>query len=130
MTSPTFSPTFTPGRNIAMKVPAHEYDRTVTFYRDVLGFKELTDPADSSTDTTRFEFGNKVLWIDRVPGMSQAELWLEIETDDVEAAAAHLTQYGGARCDDIDPLPSSLNGFWLSSPCNIIHLIAQRDDER
>ena len=28
---------FEPGRNIAMKIPTHEHESTVRFYRDVLG---------------------------------------------------------------------------------------------
>ncbi|MGD8293677.1 MAG: VOC family protein [Desulfobacterales bacterium] len=35
-------PKFSPGKNIAMKVPTHEYDNTVAFYRDILGFEEVT----------------------------------------------------------------------------------------
>jgi len=35
-------PTFQPGRNIAMKVPAHEYQRTLAFYRETLALEELT----------------------------------------------------------------------------------------
>ena len=119
--------TYAPGRNIAMKVPAHEYAQAVAFYRDVLRLQEIAEPADSSTDTTRFQFGDKVLWIDRVPGMSQAEIWLEIKTNNAEAASNELLQHGTARCDGIEALPPSVNGFWLSSPCNVIHLITQRD---
>ena len=37
-------------------------------------------------ETTAFEFGASTLWIDRVASMSQAELWLEIVTDDTAAA--------------------------------------------
>lgn len=37
------TPKFLPGRNIAMKVPDHEYQQTATFYRDILGFEELQD---------------------------------------------------------------------------------------
>jgi catechol 2,3-dioxygenase-like lactoylglutathione lyase family enzyme len=33
---------FAAGRNIAMKVPPHQYEATVGFYRDVLGLKEIT----------------------------------------------------------------------------------------
>ncbi|HBR99063.1 MAG TPA: hypothetical protein DD979_17040 [Gammaproteobacteria bacterium] len=33
------TPRFQAGRNIAMKVPPHQYDATVRFYRDTLGFQ-------------------------------------------------------------------------------------------
>ena len=34
-------PKFKPGKNIAIKVPVHEFDKTVAFYRDILGFEEI-----------------------------------------------------------------------------------------
>lgn len=116
-------PTFQAGRNIAMKVPAHEYERTVAFYRDILGFPLLADTPPGSAETAGFEFGDKVLWIDKVAGISQAELWLEVTTDDVEGAAAHFSRHGCARRDEIEPLPEGFSGFWLASPCNVIHLV-------
>ncbi|MFH7325697.1 VOC family protein [Desulfurivibrio sp. C05AmB] len=118
------APKYAPGRNIAIKVPPHEFDQTVAFYRDVLGFPELEDPASGSTESVRFRFGDKVLWIDRAPAMSQAEIWLEIETADITAAAAHLGQNQIVRCDAIEPLPASFKGFWLTSPANIVHLLS------
>lgn len=116
-------PQYAPGRNIAMKVPTHEYEQTVAFYRDALGFTEMEDSVPSSTESSRFAFGDKILWIDCVPGLSQAELWLEVVTDDVEMAASHLEASGCARRDEIEPLPDGFRGFWVSSPANIIHLV-------
>lgn len=116
-------PAFRAGRNIAMKVPAHEYERTVDFYRNVLGFRQLADTTPGSAETVAFEFGDRVLWIDLVPGLSQAELWLEITADDLDAAAEHLRRNGCARRDEIEPLPEGFGGFWIASPCNIIHLV-------
>jgi catechol 2,3-dioxygenase-like lactoylglutathione lyase family enzyme len=113
-----------PGRNIAMKVPPHQYEATVQFYRDVLGFKELTAHAPA----VGFEFGSKNLWIDRVPGMSQTEIWLEVVTNDKDAAAEYLQSAGAIRCDDIEPLPEGLEAFWISSPSSIIHLVCTSSD--
>ncbi|WP_116474524.1 VOC family protein [Zobellella maritima] len=116
--------TFEPGKNIAMKIPAHEYENTVRFYRDVLRFKELT----GSGDTPRFEFGDKVLWLDCMPGLSQSEIWLEVITNDIGKASEYLKDKGCHRRDEIEPLPSGLKAFWISSPSNIIHLVATSDD--
>ena len=118
----SMTPSFQPGRNIAMKVPAHEYAATVSFYRNVLGFKELSSPL--SEETPRFAFGDKVLWIDRVAGISQAEIWLEVVTDDIEQASEYLQQEGCQRRDEVEPLPEGFEAFWLSSPSNIIHLVS------
>jgi hypothetical protein len=69
---------FTQGRNIAMKVPGHEYDETAAFYRDVLGLRQVVEPASSSTESARCDFGEKAL------SLSQAEIWLEVCTSDVD----------------------------------------------
>ncbi len=112
---------FTAGRNIAMKVPPHLYEVTIEFYRDMIGLKEITQHAPSIV----FEFGSNNLWIDLVPGISQAEIWLEVVTDDLEAASATLAQAGIVRCDYIEPLPEGFQGFWISSPASIIHLVCK-----
>jgi catechol 2,3-dioxygenase-like lactoylglutathione lyase family enzyme len=115
---------FSAGRNIAMKLPPHVFDATVQFYRDVLGLKELTSHAPS----VGFEFGSNNLWLDRVPGISQAETWLEVVTSDIDAASQHLELAGVVRCDDIEPLPPGFQGFWISSPASIVHLVCQENE--
>jgi len=112
---------FSAGRNIAMKVPPHVYDDTVRFYRDVLGFRELPEFRPSVV----FEFGGNNLWIDRAPGLSQAEVWLEVRTSDLAAAEERLAAAQVVRCDEIEPLPEGLKAFWVSSPASIIHLVRQ-----
>lgn len=116
------NPTYSGGRNIAMKVPPHQYDETVRFYRDVIGLAQIGghEPA------VGFHFGANQLWIDQAPGMSQAEIWLEIVMDDKDAAADHLAKAGIARRDEIEPLGPDFNGFWVSSPSSIIHLVDEK----
>lgn len=113
---------FLPGRNIAMKIPAHEYGNTVRFYREVLQLKELSDK--SLDETPRFEFGDKVLWLDCMPNLSQAEIWLEIVASDTDEASRYLQAHGCHRRDGIEPLPDGFNAFWIASPSNIIHLVS------
>ena len=110
---------FQAGRNIAMKVPPHQFDATVSFYKDLIGLPHLS----SNDDSESFAFGTMRLWIDRVPSLSQAEIWLDIQCDDTENAAKLLNVPGVARCDDIEPLPDGLDGFWIANPAGIIHLI-------
>lgn len=116
-------PRFQPGNNIAMKIPPHEYQATVHFYRRTLGLHELSSP--DADETPRFAFGDKVLWLDCVPTLSQSEIWLEVVTDDVEQAASYLKEQGCHRRDEIEPLPDGFKAFWISSPPNIIHLVSQ-----
>lgn len=114
---------FSAGKNIAMKVPAHEFEQTIRFYRDVLGFEVLEDIASDSDDSVAFAFGDTILWVDKAAALSQAEIWLEIVTEDVESAAYYLRQQGCFRRDEIEVLPQDFRGFWISSPANIIHLV-------
>lgn len=120
-------PLFRPGRNIAMKLPPHAYEPTVAFSKDVLGFKII----DKHAPNIVFEFGHNQLWIDRMPGLSQAEVWLEVLTRDTQEAARALQGrvvqgLPIVRCDEIEPLPPGLNAFWISSPASIVHLVCDQ----
>jgi catechol 2,3-dioxygenase-like lactoylglutathione lyase family enzyme len=110
---------FSPGKNLAMKVPPHQFEETVAFYGDVLGFRELSREESSVV----FEFGETRLWIDRVPTVSHAELWLEVTAEDPVAASAWLASHGVVRCDGIEPLPDDFSGFWIANPSGIVHLV-------
>lgn len=109
---------FTGGRNIAMKVPAAQYDQTVAFYRDVLGLAEISEHAPHVV----FAFGDNQLWIDRTPGVGQSEVWLELITDDAEAAE-YLASQGYVRQDELEPLPEDFKAFWVSNPAAVVHLV-------
>lgn len=111
---------FGPGRNIALKTPPEQFDRLVAFYRDVAGLEMKSSGPDGAT----FAWGDATLWVDRVPALSQPEVWLELTTDDPAAAAARLAEAGVARRDDIEPLPAGFPGFWISAPGGLIHLIS------
>lgn len=117
---------FAGGRNIAMKVPPHQWESTVRFYRNTLGLPELDNPFSSGPESVGFAFGPNRLWVDCVPGMSQAELWLQLTTADTAAAAGHLAAEGVARCDEIEPLDTP-TAFWISSPASIVHLVSEPD---
>jgi hypothetical protein len=109
------------GVNIAMKVPPHQYEATVAFYRDVVGLK----PIESKAPAIGFELGSNQLWIDEAPGMSQAEVWLELYSDDFPSAAARLAKAGVIRCDAIEPLPEGFRGGWFTNPANIVHMVRE-----
>ncbi len=47
-----------------MKVPVHEFDRTVAFYRDILGLEEIEASSQDGIEAVTFKFGDKNLWID------------------------------------------------------------------
>lgn len=112
--------TFRGGRNIALKPPAHQYQASVAFYRDVLGL----EPLASHEQSEAFAFGSLVLWIDRMERLSQAEVWLEVVTGDVAAAEAWLEGAGVDRVDAVEPLPDGFRGFWIVNPAGLVHLVA------
>ncbi|UTO21160.1 hypothetical protein NGC85_10990 [Acinetobacter sp. Z1] len=114
---------FNGGVDIALKLPPHQFDATVTFYRDVIGLKQITDKAPD----VGFELGLIKLWIAAAPEMSQAEIWLELFTDDFTEAAQYLDKVGVIRCDAIEPLPEGFRGGWITSPANIIHMVREPD---
>jgi catechol 2,3-dioxygenase-like lactoylglutathione lyase family enzyme len=116
-------PHFEGGKNIAMKLPPHLFDQTVVFYRDTLGLP----PLRVEVNMCGFQFGAVELWLDRVQTISQAELWLQVDTPDAVVASAYLEQEGTVRCDEIEPLPNGFEGFWISSPAHIVHLVSQSD---
>jgi hypothetical protein len=111
------------GIDIAMKVPPHQYQAMITFYRDVIGLQPITGKAPA----VGFELGLNKLWIDEAPGMSQAEIWLELFTDRFDEAAVHLAKAGVVRCDPIEPLPEGFKGGWISTPANIVHMVREPD---
>jgi catechol 2,3-dioxygenase-like lactoylglutathione lyase family enzyme len=115
---------FRGGRNIAMKVPPQRWEATVAFYERTLGLQVRRREAASIA----FEFGPNVLWIDGVEHLSQAEVWLEVVTEDVAAARTHLDTAGTVRCDGVEPLPPGLDGFWIVNPADVVHLVADSED--
>ncbi|MFH1071390.1 MAG: hypothetical protein V1794_17360 [Candidatus Glassbacteria bacterium] len=113
-------PTFEGGPNITIKVPSYQYQDTIAFYRDVLGLAAVRDREQA----TAFRFGRSILRIDKASHLSQAEVWLELATEDVARAAAHCKRCGVVRTDGIEELPEGFDGFWIASPAGIIHLVA------
>jgi catechol 2,3-dioxygenase-like lactoylglutathione lyase family enzyme len=116
---------YTAGKNIALKVPDHEYQETVRFYRETLGFEDAFE-SDENASSVAVKFGDNILWIDRITTLSQAEIWLELKTDNVEAARNDLESKGVKTRESIEPLPANIDGFWVSGPGNIIHLLHQQ----
>lgn len=111
------------GRNIAMKVPPHVWEATVAFYRDVVGLR-VVERGETTPPSVCIEFGANRLWVDRVDGLSQAEVWLDLSVDNVGAAAKRFEAAGVVRRDEIEPLPDGFDGFWIQNPASIIHIAA------
>ncbi|GAA2833729.1 MULTISPECIES: hypothetical protein [Aminobacter] len=113
----------TGGINIAMKIPSHQYQATIAFYRDVVGLKPFTDKAPA----IGFELGPNKLWLDEDPTMSQAEVWLELFTPDASGALKQMADAGVVRCDAIEPLGDDFRGGWIMNPANVVHMVREPD---
>ncbi|HEX6292800.1 MAG TPA: hypothetical protein VFZ66_26685 [Herpetosiphonaceae bacterium] len=114
------APKFTGGANIALKIPKFRFEETLRFYRDTLRLPYLGEHRGAHM----FQFGPMCLWLDLVENYSQADVWLELYTDDPEGAAAYLADTGVPIRDEIEPL-NGLTAHWISDPAGIIHLISK-----
>lgn len=119
--------TFTGSVNIAMKIPAADYEATVAFYRDVLGLNVTEDKSDQPTvaQVHKVEFGPCTLWLDRIDTYAQPDVWLQVTTPDLTAAMTHLTAAGITTCDEIEPLAEGFEGHWIKNPAGVVHLVAR-----
>jgi predicted enzyme related to lactoylglutathione lyase len=122
--------TFAGGVNIAMKIPKADYEATIGFYRDVLGF-ELTEGDVSATPTVSrtmsLKFGPNTLWLDCVDAYAHSDLWLELSTNDFEAATERLVSAGINPTDEIEPIVPRGRTHWIRNPAGIVHLLAAED---
>ncbi|QSB15390.1 VOC family protein [Natronosporangium hydrolyticum] len=119
-------PKFQGGANIAMKVPAAKFAETVAFYRDVLGFDVIEEPAaavDMVSHAVRMAFGDCTLWLDRVENYAKADVWLELRTDDLGAAVQHLADHGTVTQDELERLPEGSRAHWVCNPVAVPHLL-------
>ncbi len=120
------SPRFSGGVNIALKIPKIHFERTVAFYRDVLGFDVKKEENQNIPLTYSLQFGPNRVWLDCVDNYASADVWLELETDDIEAAQKYLQTQGTVTQPELEPLSPSFKGRWISNPAGIVHLVVQK----
>lgn len=114
---------FRGGPNIALKLPPPVFDATLAFYRDTLKLPVIEEHKPHWV----IAFGSSQLWLDKVDGLSQPEVWLEIVTTDTEAARKHFEAQNITRCDEVERLPAGFDGFWIRSPASTVHLVCGED---
>lgn len=115
------------GTNIAIKIPPARFEATVAFYRDALGF-ELTEEDVSAVATLSrsfsLPFGPVTLWLDRVEGLTETQVWFELVTDDLPSSHAQLTAAGALPCDEVEPFPDiGGSAHWVRDPAGTVHLL-------
>ena len=51
-----------------------------------------------------------------MPNLSHPDIWLELETNDTEAASSYLKINAIPRRDEVEQLREDFDGFWISDP--------------
>ncbi|WP_177197151.1 VOC family protein [Dyadobacter koreensis] len=128
MTNIQNRPVFDGGVNVAVKIPLDRYDKTIQFYRDILGFK-LTPYFHEFTGQSHYcRFGTLTLWLDRVDYFSQTDIWFELNTDNIVQARNYLSENGVNFRPELEKLPEDLKADWISDPAGVVMIL--KEDER
>lgn len=112
--------TFEAGINIAIKIPKSKYEKTVTFYRDILQLNVEEKPIKNPTvsRTHEVKFGHNIIWLDCVDNYTHSETWLQLTVPDVETAAQYLLSNGVETCDELEELPDNMH--WITDPAGTV----------
>lgn len=114
---------FEGGINIAIKIPKSKYDKTVSFYRDILKFqveeKRIKNPTVSKTHQVKF--GNNIVWLDCVDNYTHSETWLELKTASVENATTYLKSKEINTCDELEKIPDNMH--WIMDPAGTVLIL-------
>lgn len=116
---------FNGGLNIAIKIPKSKYDKTVAFYRDILKLEIQEKPIENPTvsRTHQVKFGNNILWLDCVDNYTHSEVWLELQTPDVQEATKYLESKGINTCDELEQIPEDLH--WIMDPAGTVFILSK-----
>ncbi|HYG20926.1 MAG TPA: hypothetical protein VD816_18435 [Ohtaekwangia sp.] len=119
--------TFEGGINIAIKIPKSKYERTVSFYRDILKLTVTEKPIDNPTVSRTHEvmFGPNTVWLDCVDNYTHSETWLELRTDNVETAADYLRSKNVETCDELEKIPEDMH--WIMDPAGTVFIVAKKE---
>lgn len=118
---------FEGGINIAIKIPKSKYDQTVVFYRDILKLEVEEKSIDNPTvsKTHQVKFGNNVVWLDCVDNYTHSEVWLELNTENVEKATQFLSSKNVETCDELEQIPKNMH--WIADPAGTVFIVKKRN---
>ncbi|WP_219847914.1 hypothetical protein [Sphingobacterium gobiense] len=74
--------------------------------------------------THRLEFGQNILWLDCVKGVTGSKIWLEICTDDVQSAANYLRVNDVTICDEAEEIDPPMHR--IEDPAGNIFLLKKQ----
>lgn len=121
------NPEFEAGINIAIKIPKSKYEKTVTFYRDILKLEVEEKPIENPTvsRTHQVKFGHNIIWLDCVDNYTHSETWLQLTVPNVEEATDYLQAKGIDTCDELEELPENMH--WITDPAGTVFNLQQRE---
>ncbi|WP_407535101.1 VOC family protein [Elizabethkingia miricola] len=121
------NPEFEAGINIAIKIPKSKYEKTVTFYRDILKLEVEEKPIENPTvsRTHQVKFGHNIIWLDCVDNYTHSETWLQLTVPNVEEATDYLQAKGIDTCDELDELPENMH--WITDPAGTVFNLQQQE---
>lgn len=118
---------FKGGRNIALKIPKNKYEKTIAFYRDILKLSVEEESIDHPTvsRTHQVMFGENILWLDCVDNYTHSEIWLELDTPNVEKATEYLKSEGIEPCDELEEIPDDMH--WIMDPAGAVFILNKQE---
>ncbi|OBS14824.1 hypothetical protein ATE49_19515 [Elizabethkingia miricola] len=121
------NPEFEAGINIAIKIPKSKYEKTVTFYRDILKLEVEEKPIENPTvsRTHQVKFGHNIIWLDCVDNYTHSETWLQLTVPNVEVATDYLQAKGIDTCDELEELPENMH--WITDPAGTVFNLQQQE---
>ncbi len=118
---------FTGGPNVAVKIPKADYEATVDYYRTTLDL-EVREVQDTGSPVVArshvVDFGPIQLWLDQVDTAARSDVWLEVQTNDLEAARVRLGEAGTHPRDEVEPLDGA-RAHWMRDPAGVVHLLRE-----
>ncbi|HSJ67056.1 MAG TPA: VOC family protein [Anditalea sp.] len=118
-------PQFRGGMNIALKIPKHVYEQTISFYRDVLGFELSKEESDFFPECYSCQYGQIKLWFDRLDSYAQTDVWMDLETDDIASAREYLKSHRVPFRNELEKLPPDYKADWISNPAGVVMLLKE-----
>jgi predicted enzyme related to lactoylglutathione lyase len=118
---------FTGGVNIAIKIPKSKYEKTVSFYRDILKLQVEEKPIENPTvsRTHEVKFGPNTVWLDCVDNYTHSEVWLELRTTNIDSATDYLSANGVEPCDEIEKIPNDMH--WIMDPAGTVFILGEEN---
>lgn len=119
---------FEGGPNIAIKIPAPAYEKTIHFYRDILLLETEEKILDhpTITKTTKVKFGENTLWLDYMESITAPMIWLEINSNEIEIAAQYFQINDIPIQDDLEKIPKGTH--WIKDPAGNVFILRKKDN--